>query len=623
MRGTAASLTVAHALTLANASSAARTLYARFPRLLAMTLPMTTFRRQRPFSFVLLLGLVSVMPLGCGSSSPITGATESADLVFRGGTVYTADVSLSGARAVAVKKGRIVYVGNEQGVEAHVGLATRQIDLKGGMLLPGLHDSHVHIAVGGLNLDQCNLEEDDTVEAVTSHIARCAREHPAAPWVRARGWRLDVFADGSPKAALLDSIVPDRPAFLMSSDGHSAWVNSRALAVVGITAATPDPPGGRIERDPATRQPTGALREGAVFLVARQMPPTTASEWEAGIRKGIELANSFGITSLMEANADDALIAAYAALASRGELNAKVAVSARTDLRADVGGEVARMNALRQRHRSGRLRVVAAKLTADGALESRTAALLAPYARSRDRGPTEPTPERFTEFVTAFDKSGCQVHVHAIGDRAVRMSLDAIAAAQAKNGVRDARHQIAHLELVDPADVPRFRALSVIANAQPLWAYRDEDVELTEPMLGPERSRRLYPLGSLARAGAMLVAGSDWSVSSMNPFAAIQVAITRRDPEDPASAPWLPDERLSLDTTLQAYTINAARSMFHEQDTGSIAIGKAADLVVLDRDLLTSKPEDIHLARVVSTFIDGSEVYRAPRQSSGTPTPTR
>lgn len=561
----------------------------------------------------LLLGLVTVANLGCDAPGPAVGATEAADLVFRGGSVYTGDASLPLARAVAVDRGRIVYVGDEGGVGRHVGRDTRQVALQGGMLLPGLHDSHVHVAVGGLNLDQCDLSDDETEAAVAAHIGQCAREHPAAPWLRGRGWQLSVFGKRGPTAALLDSIVSDRPAFLVSGDGHSAWVNSRALTTMGITAATPDPPGGHIERDPSSRAPTGALREAAVFLVARRLPPRTAAEWETGTRKAIELANSFGITSMMEAGGDETLLAAYTALDQRGELNAKLAVSVRVNPRADVSAEVARLEMLRQRQRGNRVRVVAAKLTADGVFESRTAALLEPYVGSRDRGPAEPTPERFTAFVTALDRAGFQVHVHAVGDRAIRMSLDAFEAAVKANGVRDSRHQIAHLELVDPADLPRFRTLSVIANVQPLWAYRDEDVvKLTEPVIGPMRSSRLYPLGSLARAGAVLAAGSDWSVSSMDPLTAIQVAITRRDPEDPASAPWLPGERLPLDVTLQAYTINGARSMFQEQQTGSIAVGKAADLVVLTRDLLAGRPEDVHLAHVVSTFVDGREVYHAP-----------
>ena len=561
----------------------------------------------RLFLRALILGVVAGYFPGCGSVPP-------ADIVFTGGTVYTADASAPKARAVAVADGRIMYVGDEGGVRRYIAPETREVSLNGGMLLPGFHDSHIHVGVGGLNLDQCDVSEDANEEAVTAHIARCAGERPSSPWVRGRGWASQVFGNAGPTAALLDSVVADRPALFMSADGHSAWVNSRALALTGITEKTPNPPGGRIDRHRTTRKPTGTLRDAAVFLVARQLPQPSPAEWESAVRKALGLANSLGITSVIEAGADETLLAAFAALEKRGELTARVAASVRTNPRGEAAAEVARLDALRQQYRSGRLKVFAAKIAADGVMESRTAALLEPYVGGSDLGPTVTTTEQLHALTTALDKAGFQLHIHAVGDRAVRMALDGIEAARKANGARDARHQIAHLELVDRADVPRFKTLGVIANVQPLWAYREEDiVELTEPVLGPERSGRLYPLGSLARAGAMLAAGSDWSVSSLDPLPAIQVAITRRDPEAPAGTAWLADELVSFDTALQAYTNNGAYAAFQEALTGSIAVGKAADLVVLNRDLSNATSQDIHLTRVVSTFIDGREVYTAPR----------
>jgi predicted amidohydrolase YtcJ len=529
--------------------------------------------------------------------------------------VHTADSARPVARAVAVRAGRIVYVGDERGVAEWIGTGTRVVALNGGALLPGFHDSHVHPADGGVGLNDCALDDDSTRALVVAHIARCARERTDAAWLVGGGWQLPVFAAANPGRALLDSLVPDRPAYFTAADGHSAWVNSRALAAAGVTAGTADPPSGHIERDPRTGEPSGTLRESAVSLVARHIPPHTPAEWETGAGRALALAASLGITSLQEASADTNILAAYAALDRRDSLTARVVAAIRVNTETPVADEVARLTALRERFRGRRrLEVTAAKIFVDGVIESHTAALLAPYAGTSDRGAPAVEPGRLDSLVVALDSAGFQVHMHAIGDRAVRMALDAVAAARAANGPRDARDHIAHLELVDPADVPRFAALGVYANFQPLWAYRDSYIrDLTEPVLDPGRATRLYPIGSLLRSGAVVVAGSDWPVSSMDPLAAMQVAVTRRAPDAPVGPAWLPAERASLAQIFAAYTINGARVSFHERETGSIAVGKAADLVVLDRDPFAVPPDQIHAARVRLTFVDGREVYARPQ----------
>jgi predicted amidohydrolase YtcJ len=275
-----------------------------------------------------------------------------------------------------------------------------------------------------------------------------------------------------------------------------------------------------------------------------------------------------------------------------------------------VAAEVARLTRLRERFGGGRLRVTAAKIFVDGVIEARTAALLAPYAGTADSGAATVAPARLDSLVVALDRAGFQVHAHAIGDRAVRMALDAFAAARAANGPRDARHTIAHLQLVDPADAPRFRLLGASANIQALWAWRDPYIrDLTEPVLDSARAARLYPFGTLARAGAAIVAGSDWPVTTMDPLPAMQVAVTRADPDAPPAPPWLPDELLTPARILAAYTIDGARLAFRERETGSIAPGKLADLVVLDRDPFAAPPHEIARARVRYTFVEGREVY--------------
>ncbi len=480
------------------------------------------------------------------------------------------------------------------------------------MVLPAFHDAHVHPVSGGVEALECDLNGLPTQAAILDKVKRYAAEHRTAPWVRGGGWDLTVFPDANPSKDLLDAAVPDRPAYLSAADGHSVWVNSKALALAGVTKATPDPPYGRIERD-AAGEPSGTLREDAADLVAKLLPARSAKDQTDGLREGLRIANRFGLTSLVEASASENDLAAYAALESRGELTARVLAS----LYCDTGkglAEVPRLVALRSKYAGKRLRTNAVKIFSDGVLETRTAAVLEPYVGfPDDLGKPNLGPEVFGPLATALDKEGFQIHVHAIGDRAIRMSLDALEAARTANGPRDARHHLAHIELIDPADIPRFRKLNVVANFQPLWANGDKYLtELTEPKLGAARSRWLYPIASVVASGAPFAFGSDWSVSSMNPLEGIEVAVTRRQPSEGPGAAWLPEERIPLPDAIAAYTIRGAYLDFSEKETGSIEVGKAADLVVLDRNLFEIPPSQIHEAKVLLTLLEGKEVYRAP-----------
>jgi len=536
-------------------------------------------------------------------------ARPAADTVFRGGAVYTVDSLHPHATAVAVTGSHIVYVGDDAGAARLIGPSTRVIELRGRMLLPAFHDSHVHPVTAGTRMTECALDDLTTPAQVADSIARCARAHPEEPWFRGHGWQLPVFAHANPSRALLDSLVPDRPAYVRAADGHSAWVNSRALALAHVTAATADPPNGRIEHD-AAGNPSGTLREDAADLVSSILPPLTAADRVAGLERALRLASSLGIVGLQEASADSDILAAYRTLDQRHALTARVVASIYVDPAKGVA-QIPGMMRLRAYFAGDRIRATSAKIFADGVIESHTAALLEPYTDTHERGPANLSPGAFDTLVTALDRAGFQVHVHAIGDRAVHMALDAIAAAQRANGAHDARDHIAHLEMIDTLDLPRFKALGVFANFQALWAYRDSYIaDLTEPVLGPERSSRLYPLGSVAAAGGTIVGGSDWGVTSLNPLEAIQVAVTRRAPDAPAGDPWLPRERVSLARMIAAYTIEGARLAFDERITGSIETGKAADLVVLDRDLFAIPPEQISRARVLLTMLDGHDVYR-------------
>jgi hypothetical protein len=543
---------------------------------------------------------------------------DPADLVLRGAAVYTVDAARSWARAVAVRDGRIVYVGSEAGAAAWIGPATEVLDLPGRMILPGFQDAHAHPVISGVEIGQCDLLDLGDRDAMLAKVAECAAEQEGE-WLLGAGWQLPIFPGAAPNRALLDEIAPGRPAYLAAADGHSAWVSSRALELAGIDAATPDPPGGRIERRP-DGEPSGTLRESATALVGRLVPPPSLDERVEGLLRAQELFLAHGVTAVQEASASLAELEAYRAAAERGELELRVVAALDVDLDGDLergaespAVEAAELAALARRFAGPHLSPTAAKIFLDGVIEARTAAMLEPYLdRPGDRGELNLPPERLDPLVAALAAQGFDVHLHAIGDRAVRAALDAFERAGSGAEKSRPRHQLAHIEVIDPADVPHFRRLGVIANFQPLWAFPDSYIrDLTWPALGPERSRSIYPMASVHRAGGPIAFGSDWSVSSLNPLEGIEVAVTRRDPDDPVGAVMQPEERLDLPTALAAYTAGAAWANRLEAETGSIEVGKAADLVVLSRDLFEIPPEEISEVKVLLTLIGGEAVYRA------------
>lgn len=543
-------------------------------------------------------------------------AARPADLVLTGGAVYTMDAARSWAQAVAIREGRIAYVGSDAGARAFVGPATRVTGLAGRLVLPAFQDAHVHPASGGVELGQCNINDLATKEAILEKVKGCAAPRDKT-WIVGGGWSLPVFPNANPTKELLDAVVPDRPVFLSAADGHSGWANSKALEVAGITSATPDPRNGRIERD-ASGAPTGTLREAAQRLVEIHIPEPTAEERLEGLRRALGLLNGYGITAVYEANAGggpkggDATLATYREAERRGLLTVRVRASLGTDA-ARGPEQVDDLVRLRGQYASPRVRPVAAKIFADGVIESRTAAMLEPYDdRPGERGEPRFDGERLQALVARLVQLDFAVHVHAIGDRAVRMALDAFEATRAASVDRGLRHQIAHLQVIQSEDVPRFRSLGVIANFEPLWAFADAYVrDLTWPALGPERSKRMYPIADLARSGAVVSFGSDWSVSSPNPLEGIEVAITRQSPDAKERvAPLLPEQAIDLPTAIAAYTMGAAYANGLESETGSLEVGKSGDLVVLSEDLFGLDPHDISKARVLLTLLEGQPVYR-------------
>jgi hypothetical protein len=534
-----------------------------------------------------------------------------ADLVLTGGSVFTADTASTVAEAVAVRHGRISWVGPADEAEAQTGPATHVVELEGRTVLPGFQDAHLHPADGGLTALQCDLHGTDSREACLEVIARYSAEHPELDWIVGTGWSIDHFAGGTPSRADLDAVVPDRPAFFDNRDGHSAWANTVALAAAGITRETPDPPSGRIERL-ESGEPQGTLHEDARFIVMKLLPPTTHEEWERAILGAQEAHHALGITAWQDAMVEAETLAAYRSLAERGELTMRVEGNLLWDR--ELGDEqLEELVQLRSAGSVGRLRIRGAKIFADGVLENFTGALLEPYVGTDNYGISMVAPEDLERIVTLLDARDFQVHMHTIGDRAVRDALNAVQAAQEANGRRDMRHHLAHLQLVHPDDLPRFAELGVVANVSPYWACRSGYVEdLTEPFIGPERSARMYPFGSLLRAGARLAFGSDWTVSTANPLLEIEVAVTRIAPDTRWLEPLLPEEGLDLATALRTFTAGSAYVNFLEGETGTLEPSKAADLVVLDRDVLDPGAGPIGDASVVLTLLGGEAVYADP-----------
>jgi predicted amidohydrolase YtcJ len=534
------------------------------------------------------------------------------DLVLTGGRVFTADGALTIAEALGVRDGRIAWVGSAAEASEHVGKETRVLELEGRTVLPGFQDAHCHPADSGVELGRCTLNEAHSREACLETIARYAAEHPGLEWIVGSGWSIDSFERGTPSRRDLDAILPDRPAFFENRDGHGAWVNSRALALAGITRDAPDPSGGRIERD-AAGEPQGTLHEHAMDLVHDLLPPTTQDEWETGILRAQALYHELGLTAWQDACIDTpAQLAAYKAVAARGELTMRVEGNLLWDRTRGLE-QADELLATRAEASVERLEIRGAKIFADGVLENFTGALLEPYVGTDNYGISMLAPDELESAVVLLDSRGFQVHIHTIGDRAVRESLDAVEAAVRENGRRDARHHFAHLQLVHPDDLPRFAELGVVANVSPLWACRSAYVdELTVPFIGPERSGRMYPFGSLLRAGARLAFGSDWSVSTPDPLPQLEVAVTRVSPETRGERPLLADEALDLPTALQTFTAGSAYVNFLDRGTGTLEPSKLADLVVLDRDVFDPGAAPIGDARVLLTLVEGEPVYADP-----------
>lgn len=481
-------------------------------------------------------------------------------------------------------------------------------------MLPGFQDAHVHPIYSGLEILSCYLGEEESVAHYRTAIAACAAEDPDREWITGGGWSMAAFGPGAlASKRIIDELVPDRPVYLTTADGHTGWANSRALEIAGITPETPDPVDGIIDRDPETGEVIGSLQEGAMRLVAEHVPPPTFEERVAALVFARDTMHSVGITSLQKAYASQPDLEAYEHLDKQAKLNMRVVAALLWDNNG-TEEQIPGMIELRERYTRGNIRATSIKIFVDGVIENYTAAMLEPYlVESGTRGIPMIDPDVMTDVVTAVAAEGFQVHFHALGDAAVRYALDAIDASNNKNADADLRHHLSHLQVIHPDDHPRFAELGAVANFQPLWAYADEYVvDLTLPFISEETARWMYPIKSVFDAGANVAFGSDWSVSDVNPMPQIETALTRVDAESHATDVLNPEQRITLEQAIHAFTMGSAYVNHHDDVTGSVEVGKFADLVVLDQNLFDIEPQQISDTKVVLTLFDGKPVYGSP-----------
>lgn len=535
-----------------------------------------------------------------------------ADLLIVNAAVHTVDNFLPTAEAIAVEAGQIVGIGEAQDLAVFRGPHTTVIDAGGGSVLPGFQDAHCHPPMGGLDRMRCDLSACTNGDEALHAIASYAAANPDSPWVLGGGWLAEWFP-GGPSADALEQATGGRPAFLTEASNHGGWANRSALHAAGISANTPDPQDGRIDRG-ENGEASGALHEMATALVDRVAPQASPEDTTRAILLAQQEFLSLGITAWQDACVGEPQwgdsLEPYNRLAGDGRLLLRTIGSlwwwherGMEQVETFIG----------QRERSvGRFQATTVKVMVDGIIETHTASMLEPYADAAgDMGMSYCDAARLAQIVTALDAAGFQVHVHASGDRAIRDSLDAFEAALAANGSNDNRHHIAHCSLPHPDDIPRFKQLGVAANLQPFWAsYYDEDGEdyLAEH-LGPNRVAWQYPFGSFVRSGAHVAFGSDWNVTTQDPLAIIETAVRRISPDDRSAPPFYPAERVTLDQAIHAFTMGSAYVNRLDHITGSISLGKLADLVVLDRDLFALPQDQIADARVAMTLIDGSAVF--------------
>ena len=557
--------------------------------------------------YILLPSLISAA--GCSDNAQET--------VYTNGYIYTVNPDQPTAEALAVRDGEIIAVGSDEEVQAQVSERARVVDLDGRMLMPGIHDMHAHPMEAGEKYNfQCAFPFTFTVDQIVAKLTECAAETPPGEWIRGGQWAMELMeTDTVPHKDILDAITRDHPIYLGDSTVHAAWLNSRGLAEMGIDADTPDPQGGVIIREAGSMEPTGILVDNAAYNIISKLPAYSGEQYQDALEWSMREMNKVGVTSVKDALADGRSLKAYRGLDESGRLTMKVSASIAwkmlwTDYEKNV------------RERAGyaaeNVGTEFIKIMLDGIPPTRTSAMLDPYLPDEKHGDSFTgklihSPEQLTEDMVYLDGQGLTVKVHATGDRAVRVTLDAVEAARKANGDSGMMHEISHAELIHPDDIPRFRQLNVIAEFSPILWYPSLLVQVMTQVIGEERANRFWPTKSLLEAGAHVIYGSDWPsvVPDPNPWPGIEAMVTRRDPYGVHPGALWPEQAVDLETALRIFTINGAVAGKHAHRTGTIETGKSADFIVLDRNIFQVPVEDISETEVLLTVVSGREVYRA------------
>ena len=567
------------------------------------------FMSRRLFLSLVILCLCADLALAQGQASTV------ADTVVTNARIYTVNSKQPWAEALAISGDRILAVGSAKDVAPYRGPATKVIDAGGRLMLPGFTDCHIHFMDGSMGLTQVDLNGTKSIAEIQKRVKDYAAAHPKEPWITGMGWTYPTFGPSAlPDKKFLDEVVAARPVYLVAFDGHSSWANSKALALAGINRETPDPPNGKIVRD-EKGEATGALKESAGDLVSKLLPKPSREERLAALRLGIHEANKFGLVRVHSAGQDFEWLDLYDELRRSGELTVRFYVAYFLDPPQLTPDAIEKIEQARRTYRDEWISSGVVKTMLDGVVEAHTAAMLAPYSDD----PTESgklfwDPAKYKEAVTELDRRGLQIFTHAIGDKAVRLALDAYQEAAEANHTQDARPRVEHIETITAQDIPRFGKLSVIASFQPLHAYPDEDtLNIWARNVGPERAQRAWVWHSIESTGGRLAFGSDWPVVTLNPWPGVQNALTRQTTEGDPPGGWIPKERISLADAIKGYTLGAAFAGNREKTEGSLEPGKLADLIVLSQDLFKIEPTDIGKTEVLLTMVGGKVVYHAPR----------
>jgi len=562
-----------------------------------------------------LLSLLAVSALAACSSSEAPSGMTAADTVYTNARIYTVDVNDSWSDTMAISDGKIVAIGNSQNVSAYIGDGTDVVDLQGRMVMPGIHDTHNHPSDAGVGKTiECSFLTYVLDEALAA-MKTCLADIPAGEWLRGGQWNEGLFAgtDKAPKE-ILDEVAPDHPVFLMDWSVHNAWVNSRALEMLGITDETPDPSGGVIVRDLQSGEATGILLDNAAYDYRRELPKYTLQQRADALTWSIAQLTAVGITTFKEALVTTEVMETYAALEAKGALplNVKANLTWKSSWANSHEDEIALIDG-RVDHASEMVATDFAKIMLDGIPPTYTAALLEPYEPSEAfgddwRGKLMHTPVDLAVDVTALDAKGLTVKIHATGDRSLRVALDAIEAARKANGASGLIHEISHAEMIHADDIPRFAELNVAAEMCPILWYPIPGLDW-DVWLGPERSK-VWPVRSLVESDALVIYGSDWPVvPTPNPWPGIESMVTRSDPTGASDVQDWPEQSVDLATTIRIFTHNGAIANKVGDASGSLEVGKDADFIVLDRNIFEVHISEVGETQVLQSVVGGKVVF--------------